>query len=313
MNNNNLIIDSLLNKSVQLARYTHHADFLQQCINNKKIPKGLSIHLEPHVSGNLSVRFLTRWNQILENASLDLARLLLSGSRHQAISLVPVINHTEMNLKATKDPTTFNIITNHVKRISNIEANKLSKKRIKKLNALGIANPGVPNLIILNSKTKRPSRRFTRIKKTLFSNSQSKYNVVNLSSVQLTEAEQSLLSKGLNFCPRPVSYDHGKLVDDTKQFSRRIRLRAHFSKPDLPKDNNTIINQSSYEHDESVTPNTLNISNHSQHSQFLSITQDTDHDERYRQFTPKSDWVPPKQSKVLETFIKSVENDIASF
>ena len=103
------------------------------------------------------------------------------------------------------------------------------------------------------------------------------------------------------------------MVDDTKQFSRRIRLRAHFSKPDLPNDNNTIINQSSYEHDESVTPNTLNISNHSQHSQFLSITQYTDHDERYRQFTPKSDWVPPKQSKVLETFIENVENDIASF
>ena len=64
-----------------------------------------------------------------------------------------------MNLKATKNPTTVNIITNHVKRISNIESNKLSKKRIRNLNALGIANPGVPNPIILNPKTKCPSRR----------------------------------------------------------------------------------------------------------------------------------------------------------
>ena len=137
--------------------------------------------------------------------------------------------------------------------------------------------------------------------------------MVNLSSVQLTEAEQSLLSKGLNFCPGPVSYNHGKLIDDTKQFSRRIRLRALCSKPILPCDNIIIINQASYEHDEYVTVNTLNISNQSQHSQLLSITQYTDHDERYKQFTLRSDWVPPKQSKVLETFIENVENDIASF
>ena len=68
-----------------------------------------------------------------------------------------------------------------------------------------------------------------------------------------------------------------------------------------------------YEHDESVKPNTLNISYQSQHTQLLSITQYTDHDERYKQFTLKSDWVPHKQSKVLERFIENVENDIASF
>ena len=34
--------------------------------------------------------------------------------------------------------------------------------------------------------------------------------VVNLSSAELTESEKSLLSKGLNFCPRPKSYDKGK-------------------------------------------------------------------------------------------------------
>jgi len=47
------------------------------------------------------------------------------------MSFVLVIGNTEMNLKATKDPTTFNIITNHVKCISNIEANKLSKNALK--------------------------------------------------------------------------------------------------------------------------------------------------------------------------------------
>ena len=121
--------------------------------------------------------------------------------------------------------------------------------------------------------------------------------MVNLSNVQLTEAEKSLLSKSLNFCPRPLSYDHGKFIDDTKQFSRRIRLRTHFDKPDLPYDNSIIINQSLYEHDESVTLNTLKISNQSQHSQLLSIAQYTDNDERYKQFTLKMIGYHPNNQK----------------
>ena len=53
--------------------------------------------------------------------------------------------------------------------------------------------------------------------------------VVNLSSAELTESEKSLLSKGLNFCPKPKSYDKGKLVEDTKAFTRRMKLKSHFA------------------------------------------------------------------------------------
>ena len=53
--------------------------------------------------------------------------------------------------------------------------------------------------------------------------------VGNLSSAKLTESEKSLLSKGLNFCPQPKSYDKGKLVEDTKVFTRRMRFKSHFA------------------------------------------------------------------------------------
>ena len=56
--------------------------------------------------------------------------------------------------------------------------------------------------------------------------------VVNLSSVDLTESENCLLSKGLGFCPRPKSYDRGNLLHDTKFFSRRMRLKSHFNDRD---------------------------------------------------------------------------------
>ena len=57
--------------------------------------------------------------------------------------------------------------------------------------------------------------------------------VVNLSSYDLTESEKTLLSKGLSFCPHPKDYDRGKLIEDTLAFSRRMRMKSHFTKVDL--------------------------------------------------------------------------------
>ena len=48
-------------------------------------------------------------------------------------------------------------------------------------------------------------------------------------SVDLTESENRLLSKGLGFCPRPKRYDIGNLLHDTKVFSRR---KSHFNNRD---------------------------------------------------------------------------------
>ena len=54
--------------------------------------------------------------------------------------------------------------------------------------------------------------------------------VVNLSSRNLTETENSLLSKGLSFCPTPVGIDEYTLRKDVLEFVRRIRLKEYFYK-----------------------------------------------------------------------------------
>ena len=54
--------------------------------------------------------------------------------------------------------------------------------------------------------------------------------VVNLSSRTLTEAESSLLSKGLSFCPTPAEVDTYALKKDVLEFVRRIRLKEYFYK-----------------------------------------------------------------------------------
>ena len=52
--------------------------------------------------------------------------------------------------------------------------------------------------------------------------------VVNLSKRHLTEAEISLLSKGLKFCPTPERIDVYNVRKDIRDYIRRIRLREYF-------------------------------------------------------------------------------------
>ena len=78
--------------------------------------------------------------------------------------------------------------------------------------------------------TPRRNRRFTRPSARKNTDRQVNDNVVvNLSSVKLTQPEKALLSRGLGFCPRPKSYDRGKLIEDNLAFNRRLRLKSHFS------------------------------------------------------------------------------------
>jgi len=52
--------------------------------------------------------------------------------------------------------------------------------------------------------------------------------VVNLSQRVLIQAEVSLLSKGLKFCPTPEKIDIYSLRKDIKEYVRRVRLREYF-------------------------------------------------------------------------------------
>ena len=56
--------------------------------------------------------------------------------------------------------------------------------------------------------------------------------VVNLSSRMLTEAGNSLLSKGLSFCPTPTGIDTYSLQKDVLEYVRRIWLKEYFYKHD---------------------------------------------------------------------------------
>jgi hypothetical protein len=67
-----------------------------------------------------------------------------------------------------------------------------------------------------------------KAKKTSISSSHNPNEIVNLSSYQLSEAEISVLRKGLGFCPTPNQPDISDLHTDTLGFIRKLRLAYHF-------------------------------------------------------------------------------------
>ena len=70
-------------KSMKMVKYSHHCEFLTQCIHNKVVPKGLTAHVQLNISGKPSERLKRRAQGIMKKASLDTMALLLG--RYQGL------------------------------------------------------------------------------------------------------------------------------------------------------------------------------------------------------------------------------------
>ena len=286
---------SLVSKTLTRVKYQHHCEFLTQCLHHNVTPKGLAINVSINAPGNPSQRFQKRTEGILRKASGDLMRLLLGQFASLMNDLNSSIDETSEKLKASVSNDTFNRILSKLNVQSLKLGERLTRKRQKKLNALGVRSAAAVTPIT-SAKNKKPrNRRFKRRARPPKNGEKGSDNfVVNLSSHDLNESEKSLLSKGLGFCPRPKGYDRGKLIEDTLAFSRRMRLKSHFTKVDL-------------------FDNTIDPDNDPDNpSQTANINYTTDSKEKYSTFISKSHWQPPRQGHDLETFVSSVESDIAS-
>ena len=107
--------------------------------------------------------------------------------------------------------------------------------------------------------------------------------VLNLSSVELSDTEVSLLSKGLTFCPTPREPNDREIREDTRKFFRRLRVREYWSR----KPQNLSSDESDDSDDQTVSPTTFDP------------------------FRPPSQW-EPNNSKcgALESYIDAVEEDV---
>ena len=88
---------------------------------------------------------------------------------------------------------------------------------------------------LLESRTRtRPTNRHPRVRAPPprpHDHSDNPRTVVNLSDIELTEAEHHLLSKGLKFAPKPPRINIFQLKQDLEDFDRRLHLREFFYDP----------------------------------------------------------------------------------
>ena len=98
-------------------------------------------------------------------------------------------------------------------------------------------------------------------------------NVVNISNKVLTQAEISLLSKGLKFCPTPKELDWSAIKWDVKEFCRKIKCKAYF-----------------------------------EGRRDYGVEEFKD----FKQFKDKSTWVPSEIDPVLEVYCSKLEERISA-
>ena len=70
--------------------------------------------------------------------------------------------------------------------------------------------------------------------------------IVNFSSRKLTENEESVFSKGSNFCPTPLDVNWAELDRDVSEFIRRLRLKEFFHYKPSGKEPNPFKNKSNW-------------------------------------------------------------------
>lgn len=196
-----LEIRKLVDKRI---RHESHAAYLETCLDARIAPRGLQIVFPPSTT-NLSESDLKKWNTVLTNASLDLVKI--------------VKNHCQAT-------------STNVKRLEGnlLRDNELSPHENAALKSFEEKKRGIVGGV-KESKLARDNVKYsptTESGRGIENNSLDRTNIVNLSSVELTHDEESLLSRGLNFCPTTGQYDDFTLLQDLDNFARSLRLQEFF-------------------------------------------------------------------------------------
>ena len=206
------------------------------------LPKGYSPNINPAIGSNSS-EFLNNWQNNLRRYGIEQLRLstqettkLIDSLSKQSNSLLEKLKHCCL----TED---YNLLTNKLISLETKLDNQLNLSSFRKSsnNKPQKANDPPFELHNLSNKQKRIHGR-KRKKNRCYLNKhdylrkcQNKYDkcddsnyVVNLSTVDLSEAEVKLLSKGLSFCPTPQRIDWIELKADLEDFSHRLWLKEYF-------------------------------------------------------------------------------------
>ena len=116
-------------------RYESHISFLTRCINEKVVPKGLSIQLEPTI-GNHNQEFVKNWYEKLNNFSIDLMKDIVKFCETTKSEVSEQIQTKETELQSTTNPETYTKVKKAIQENKQVRQKTLLNQKNRKFNRL---------------------------------------------------------------------------------------------------------------------------------------------------------------------------------
>ena len=202
--------------------FKSHYLFVSTCLQHNIIRRGLNISTRPCVPKppveELATRLQEQWSSIIRGAATRFLKVLKTYHL-KSMKLIT----DEIARSTTHTPSDIQETIEHHERL-------LQERRTRKFNSL------LPPHLIQRQRFHRQHRlrqhqrrrRNAAQATATASDDNLPSTVVNLSGIPLSEAETSLLSKGLSFCPTPPQLQTVQLENDLESYFRRLRLREFF-------------------------------------------------------------------------------------
>ena len=117
------------------ARYDAHIAFLTRCIDEKVIPKGLCIQLEPTI-GNFDQEFVKNWYEKLNKFSIELMKDIVGFCKTTKTEVTEQIKTKEALIQNKSSQEKYNNISNAIKENQELRVRRLTYQKNKKFNRL---------------------------------------------------------------------------------------------------------------------------------------------------------------------------------
>ena len=249
----------------RIVRSRHRLRIFKDHLRSGTLPKGYSPNINPAIGSNSS-EFLNNWQNNLRKYGIEQLKLSIQETTKLIDSLSKQSNSLLEKFEQCCSTEDYNLLTNKFISVETKLDNQLNLSNFRKSSSKPPkANDPPFELHDLSNKQKRIHRRKRKknrryLNKHLYlKKCQNKYDkcddstyVVNLSNVDLSEAEVKLLSKGLSFCPTPQKIDWIELKADLEDFSRRLPLKEYFHGRES---SNYISDPNPFKKENSWTPN----------------------------------------------------------
>ena len=116
-------------------RKSSHICFLENCVTESVVPKGLKLQLQVQVGENMLLQ--NRVDEILRKTSMEITRVVSDEHYLQLQESKPKMTVLKDKLrKFTKDKGEFNTITHNIFTKTETKKNKIVVRQTKKLNRL---------------------------------------------------------------------------------------------------------------------------------------------------------------------------------